>query len=174
MSTTTIAGRLAEIRSRIDRLRSREQDGTVDRARLRRQVQILGQELDAVVSALRDAPDDVEAKLALLSTRLDVAEHSLAADASPDWAGFAASVEAELRSWDLYLERLQTRVAEREWRARARAETTIGEIRSRRLEVDEHLRDPPAGSEGERARRRVTAARDELEQEADALSARLI
>ena len=75
----------------------------------------------------RQAPDEVEEKLGQLRTRLDVAEHALAADASDDWATFAAAVEAELRSWDTYLERLQTSVAAKAWKAREQAEAAIGE-----------------------------------------------
>ena len=48
-------------------------------------------------------------------------------------------MEAELHSWDTYLERLQTSVAARAWKAREQAETAIGDVRSRRIAVDEHL-----------------------------------
>ena len=87
----------------------------------------------------RQAPDEVEEKLGQLKTRLAVAEHSLAADVSDDWATFAAAVEAELRSWDTYLERLQTSVAAKAWKAREQAEAAIGDVRSRRIAVDERL-----------------------------------
>ena len=91
MSTTTIEEQLAEVRRRIEQLRA---TGGVPRLR---------HHLDLV--------DDVEQKLAQLKTRLDVAERSLAADASRDWPAFAAAVEAELESWDTYLGRLQTTAA---------------------------------------------------------------
>jgi hypothetical protein len=123
----------------------------------------------------RDLVDDVERKLAQLKTRLDVAERSLAADVSGDWATFAAAVEAELESWDTYLERLQTTVATRAWHAREQAEAAIGDVRSRRVAVDERLaqaRDA-AGDAPHEQRERVSAARDELEQKADELSAKL-
>ena len=172
MSTTTIEERLAEIRDRIDRLQARERAAAPgERARLGRHLDVLEHEEASVRAAVRNAPDEVEEKLGQLSTRLDVAEHSLAADVSGDWPSFAAAVEAELRSWDTYLERLQTSVAARAWKARAQAEAAIGDVRSRRIEVDERLaegRDAP----GE-ARERVTAARDKLERKADELSARI-
>jgi hypothetical protein len=153
MSTATLEDQLAEIRRRIEQLHA---SGGVPRLR---------RHLDLV--------DDVEQRIAQLKTRLDVAEHSLTADASDDWATFAAAVEAELRSWDTYLERLQTSVATNAWKAREQAEAAIGDVRSRRIEVDERLaqaRDA-AGDASEDARTRVTAARDELEQKADELSA---
>jgi hypothetical protein len=105
----------------------------------------------------------------------DAAEQSLAADLSEDWASFVASVEAELRRWDDYLERLQTSVAEKAWKVREQAEAAIGDVRSRRIEVDERLvweRDAAGVAAGD-ARKRITAARDELEQKADELSAKL-
>jgi hypothetical protein len=176
MRTTTIGDRLAEVRGRIDRLRAREQAGaTVGLARIRRHLDALHQEQAAVCAAVRQAPDEVEEKLGQLRTRLDVAEHSLAADASDDWTTFTAAVEAELRSWDTYLERLQTSVAAKAWKAREQAEAAIGDVRSRRIEVDERLaqaRDA-AGDASEDARKRVTAARDALEQKADELSAQI-
>jgi hypothetical protein len=171
MSTTTIDDQLAAIRGRINRLRALERAGTTtERARILRHLDVLDKEEEAVRAALRDAPDEVDEKLGQLRTRIDVAEHSLTADLSGDWASFAAAVEEELRSWDDYLERLQVSVAAKAWRAREQAESAIGDVRSRRIEVDARL----AGADAtEAARRRVTAARDRLEQTADELSAKL-
>ncbi len=176
MSTTTIEDQLAEIRRRIDRLQALAQAGVAaERARIRRHLDALHQEEASVRAAVRQAPDEVEEKLGQLRTRLAVAEHSLAADVSDDWATFAAAVEAELRSWDTYLERLQTSVAAKAWKAREQAEAAIGDVRSRRIAVDERLaqaRDA-AGAASQEARKHITAARDELEQKADELSAKL-
>ncbi len=172
MSTTTIEDQLAAIRRRIDRLQAGAQAGP---RRNGRHIDALNQEEAAVRAAVREAPDEVEEKLGRLETRLDVAEHSLEADASGDWATFATAVEAELASWDTYLERLQTSVAAKAWKAREQAEAAIGDVRSRRIEVDERLaqgRDT-AGDASEDARKRVTAARDRLEQKADELSAEI-
>jgi DNA repair exonuclease SbcCD ATPase subunit len=145
VSTKTIEEQLTEVRHRIEQLHA---SGGVPRLR---------RHLDLV--------DDVEQKLAQLKARLDVAERSLAADVSDDWAGFAAAVEAELESWDTYLERLQTTVATRAWHAREQAEAAIGDMRSRRLAVNDSL--------AHGVRERVTEARDELEHKADELSAKL-
>ena len=105
--------------------------------------------------------------------RLDVAEHSLEADGSAELATLAAAVEAELRSWDTYLERLQTSVAAKTWKAREQAEAAISDVRSRRIAVGERLAQAlyTAGGTSQEARKRITAARDELEQKAAELSA---
>jgi hypothetical protein len=145
VSTTTIEEQLAQVRHRIEQLHA---SGAAPR---------LQRHLDLV--------EDVEQRLAQLKTRLDVAERSLAADVSDDWATFAAAVEAELESWDTYLERLQTTVATRAWHAREQAEAAIGEVRGRRLAVNDSL--------AHGVRERVSAARDELEEKADELSAKL-
>ena len=145
MSTTTIEEQLVQVRHQIEQLRA---SGEV--ARLQRHL---------------DLVDDIEQRLAHLRTRLDVAERSLIADASGDWGTFAAAVEAELESWDTYLERLQTTVATRTWHAREQAEAAIGDVRTRRLAVDDGL--------AHGVRERVTEARDRLEREADELSAKL-
>jgi hypothetical protein len=155
VSTTSIEEQLAVVRRRIDALQS--SDGVL---RFRRHVD--------VVTA-------VEQRLAQLKTRLDVAERSLAADVSGDWATFAAAVESELESWDTYLERLQATVATRAWHAREQAETAIAEVRSLRIAVGERLaQSGDAAANGwEEQKERVGAGRDELEHKADELSATL-
>jgi hypothetical protein len=145
VSTPTIEEQLADVRRRIEQVQAA--GGT---PRLQRHL---------------DLVEDVEQRLAQLKTRLDVAKRSLAADTSDDWATYAAAVEAELESWDTYLERLQATAATRAWHARERAETAIGEVRSRRIAVDESL--------AHRDKERVSEARDELAQKADQLSAKL-
>jgi hypothetical protein len=176
MSTTSIEEQLAEFRCRIDRLRARERSAAPpERARIGRHLDVLEQEEASVRAAVEHAPDEVEENLGQLRTRLDVAEHSVTADVSGDWATFQAAVEAELRSWDTYLERLQTIVAAKAWKTRAQAEAAIGDVRTRRIEVDERLalERVAAGDASEAARTRVTAARDKLEQKADELSAKI-
>jgi chromosome segregation ATPase len=175
MTTTTIEDELAEASDRIERLRKLAQaEGPAERLRIRRHLDVLQQEEASVRAAARHTPGDVKEKLGQLRTRLHVAEQSVAADLADDWATFAAAVAAELRRWDTYLERLQTRVAARAWQARAEAESAIGEVRGRRIEVDERLAQARAAGGAARADwQPVTAARDELEQKADELSARL-
>ena len=140
MSTTTIEEQLAKIRQRVASLRVRlHADGRAERPRIERHLDALHQEEESLRGAARNAPDEVEERLGRLKTRLDVAEHALAADSSRDWETFAGAVEAELRSWDTYLERLQTSAASRAWKAREQAEGAIGNVRTRRIAVDERL-----------------------------------
>jgi hypothetical protein len=141
-------------------------------AAVRRRIELLKASGGAPPRRHIDVLDDVEQRLAQLKARLDVAERSLAADVSGDWATFAAAVEAELESWDIYLERLQTIVATRAWQSRERAEEAIGEVRSRRIAVEERLAQVCSAAWQDQ-QERVGAARDELEQKADELSANL-
>ena len=173
MSTTTIDDQLDEIRRRIDRLRGPTQARA---PRVWRHLDALEQGEAAVRAALRqEASDEIEEKLAQLKTRLDIAECSVQADASDDWATFAEAVEAELESWDTYLERLQTSVAAKAWKTREQAEATIGEVRSRRIAVGERLAQARNSSvaSSQTARKRVTAARNELERSAAELATKL-
>jgi len=173
MSTTTIDDRLAGIRPRIDRLAARAR---ADAPRVWRHLEPLRKAEGAVLAALRRGDsDEVEEKLAQLETRLDIAEHSLEADAAGDWASFAAAVEAELRSWDLYLERLQAGAAAKAWRTRERAEAAIGDLRSRRISAGERLAHVrrSSGDVSPAARKHVTAARNDLDKRAAELSTKL-
>jgi hypothetical protein len=171
--TITIEGQLAEVRRRIDCMQVCAQ--ACGLPQVRRHLDALEHEEASVRAAARQAPGEVEEKLGQLKTRVDIAEHSLTADLSGDWPTFVAAVEAELDSWDTYLERLQTSVAANAWEARAQAETAIAEVRTRRIAVDEHIvhaRDRTDDAWQDQ-RKRVTAARDELEQKADQLSTKL-
>ena len=172
MTTTTIDDQIAEVCRRVDRLQAHAQAGT---QRTRRHLAALREEEAAVRAAARQAPDEVEEKLGRLRTRLDVAEHSLEADGAEDWEAFAAAVEAELQCWDAYLERLQTGVAAKAWKAREQAEAAIGDVRDRGIALGERLAEArnPAGAARNEARKHITASRDELEQKATELSTKL-
>lgn len=173
MSTTTIDDQLLEIRRRIDRLQARAR---IDSPRAWRHLEALGRAEAAVRAALRqDAFDEVDETLAQLKTRLDIAERSVEADAADDWVTFTAAVEAELRSWDTYLERLQTSVAAKARKTREQAEAAIGEVRSRRIAIGERLMEAPrsVGAPSQNARKRITAARNELDKRAAELSTKL-
>jgi hypothetical protein len=173
MSKTTIEDPLEHARRRIDRLQVFAQIGaTADASRIRRHLDALHREEASVLAA---APDEVEEKLGQLRTRLAVAENALVADVSEEWTTFAAAVEDELRSWDTYLERLQTTAAAREGNARERIEAAIAEARTQRIAVYDVLaqaREDVNGAWREQ-RSHVSAARDALVQHADELSATL-
>jgi hypothetical protein len=162
--------RLAELSRRIDRLEGLAQvDAAVDASpRIRRDIGALQDGKELVLAAARRAPDDVEETIGLLQTRLAVAEHAAVADLSDDWNTFAAGVEDELRSWNAYLDRLQASIAGKNRNARGQADTAIGDVRTRRVAVYDELLH--AGDRQAR-RERVAAARTELVEQADELSA---
>ena len=176
MSTTTIEDQLAEFRRRIARLQVLAQTGLVaESARIQRHLDALHQEEASALAAVHGGPVEAEQKLGQLRTRLAVAENSVAADASDDWTTFAAAVEDELRTWDTYLERLQATAVTRAGNLREPAEAAVADVRARRIAVYDRLaqaRDNVYGAWHEQ-RNHVGAARDELEQKADELSAKL-
>jgi hypothetical protein len=174
MSTTTIEDQLAEVRRRTDWLQAIAQTGAAaDSSRIRRHVDALRREEASVLLAAREAPYEVEEKLGQLKTRLAVAENSAVADVSDQWTTFADAVEDELRSWDMYLERLQATAAAKDGNARERAESAIADVRTRRIAVDEQLAQARKDVNGawHRQRNHVSTARDELERKAAELSA---
>jgi hypothetical protein len=169
-TTITIEDQLAGVRRRIDCLLACAR--ACGLPRVQPHLDALHEAQASVRAAARQAPGEVAEKLGQLRARVDVAEHSLSADVSGDWPTFVAAVEAELDSWDTYLERLQTSVAARAWEARAQAERAIAEVRMRRIAVDEHLAHARQRTDDGRQeqRQRVTVARDELEEQVDQLS----
>ena len=176
MSTTTIEDQLAEVRRRLARLRVLAQTGLVaERGRIQRHLDALHQEEASALAAVHGRPDEAEQKLGQLRTRLAVAENSLVADVSDEWTTFAAAVEDELRSWDTYLERLQATAVAKAGNARERAEAAIADVRTERIAVYDRLaqaRENVSGAWLEQ-RNHVSSARDELEQKADELPARI-
>ena len=172
MGTTTNDDQLAEIRRRIDRLQAFVELGAAEgSSRIRRHLDALRREEAAALVA----PDQLDEKLGQLKTRLSVAESSVVADVSDEWTTFAGAVEDELRGWDTYLERLQATAVAKAGNARERAEAAIADVRTQRIAVYDSLaraRENVNGAWHEQ-RNHVGAARDELEQKADALSAKL-
>jgi hypothetical protein len=177
LNITTIDDQLAEVRLRTDRMQARARAGVAADAmpRIRRHLDALHKDEASVRAAARQAPDHVEEALGRLNATLDVAEHSLTADLSDDWATFAVAVEEELRSWDTYLERLQIGVAAKAWKTREQDEAAIAEVRTRRIAVEARLAEAcdGAGDGGQEQRERVTAARDELARKAHQLPTKL-
>ena len=175
MSTTTIEDPIKDARRRIGQLEAFAHIGAgADSSRIRRHLDALHREEASVLAAARTAPDEVEEKLGQLRTRIAVAERALYADVSGGWSTYAAAVEDELRSWDIYLERLQATAAANAWNARERAEAAIAEVRSQRIAVYDRLAQARANVNGawHEQRNHVSAARDQLELMADKLSAR--
>jgi predicted AlkP superfamily phosphohydrolase/phosphomutase len=176
MSTTTRDDQLAEIRRRIDRLQAFAQAGSAENSpRIRRHLDVLLREQASIEAAAPEAPDHVDEKVGQLRTRLAVAENSVVADVSDDWTTFARAVEGELRSWDTYLEWLQTTAATKDGSERERAEAAIADLRTRRIAVDDRLARARKNVNGawREQRNNVSAARDELGREADELPAKV-
>jgi hypothetical protein len=165
--TTQTEDRLAEIRRRIDELGERSKGATADaKTRIQRDVDELRQREASARAAARTAPEAAEEKLEQLRSRLDIAEHRLAAELADDASSFAAAVDAQLDRWQAYLERLQTKAARRA--AREQAEAAIGEVRQRRNAVAERLAEFRASSDNawRTQKERVSATLDELERKA--------
>jgi hypothetical protein len=175
--TATTEERIDLIHRHIDELEWRAHAATAAaRLRIQHHVDALRRrEADARI-ALRTAPERLEYKLAQLHARLDVAGHSVAVEIAPDEDTFEDAVEAELQSWDVFFERVQTTAVAEAWNRRLQAEAAVSEMRALRLEIDERLAalrmSPPVQREEQRAR--VTKARERLERIADEYSARLL
>ena len=175
MSATTIKDPIDDARRRIDRLHGFAHSGaTADSSRIHRHLDALHREEASVLAAAREAPEEIEEKLGQLRTRLAVAEHALLADISDEWTTFAAAVEDELRSWGVYLERVQATAA-KAGNARERAEAAIADVRNERIAVHDRLAQSRADVNGawHEQRSHVSAARDELGRKADELSTRI-
>jgi hypothetical protein len=176
MTMTTIDDRLEAVGRRIDRLQERAHTGAADaRPKIQYHVDALRREADAVRTATRSAPDRVEQRYAELTTRLDVAERSLAVDSERERARFAAAVDAELRSLDAYVDGLQQEVSKQRGSTRRQADAAIAELRTRRQQLGAELmrlRDC-AGDSWHAERTRVALEREQLERKADELSAKL-
>jgi arginine deiminase len=105
MTTTAIEERLAETGRRIDQLDARAQAGAAEaRSRTQRHLDTLRQEEASARTAVRKARDAVEDKFRQLETKLDIAEHRLAAELADDARRFADTIEAELHDWGTYLD----------------------------------------------------------------------
>lgn len=172
MTTMTTERRLAELSRRIAALDVSARSGDGLTPRTQRHLDALRRHEARARAAIGETPEEIDGALAQLEMRLDVAGHSVTADAATDRSAFTSAVDQELDGWDAYLERLQTSAATRAGRARAQAEAGIGELRTQRLEVERRLAELRSGSPdaGPQLETRVIAARERLEQTADHLS----
>jgi hypothetical protein len=170
MTTTAIEERLAEIGRRIDQLDARAGAGAAGaKSQIRRH-------LDSLRQGVSKYADAVEDKLRQLEIKLDIAEHRLASEVAGDARTFVDAVEAELHDWDTYLERLQVEAATKAQAGspREQVEAAIRELRRCRNTLAERLAEVRAAS-GEAWRepkKRLAAAREELERKVDEVSAK--
>lgn len=169
--------RLSAIGRQIDEVNAGALSGTAEaRSRIQPHLDVLREQETAAHAAVAEASESAEEKLEQLKTRLDIAQHSLAADVAENREQFRDAVEAELHSWDAYLERLQVAAATKAWTARQQTETAIGDLRARRIAVAQRLGQVHDDSEAawSEQKERIVAARDELQQKSDALSAKVM
>ena len=163
--------RLVQVRRRIDRIEQRAEVGAADvRSRMQHRARELRDEQLATMISVHRHAGAAEETVEELATDVEIAEHRLAAELADDRQTFTNAVEAELRGWDAYLDRMQAKAATQTALARERAERAVGELRQRRIAVAESLADLRAATEDawQGARSRVLAALGELEQRADA------
>jgi chromosome segregation ATPase len=175
MSITTINDPIEDARRLIDRLHAFAHSGAAaDNSRIHRHLDALHREEASALAAAREAPEEIEEKLGQLRTRLAVAEYALVADIADEWTTFAAAVEDELRSWGVYLERVQATAA-KAGNARERAEAAIADVRTEQIAVHDRLAQARSDVNGacHEQRSHVSAARDKLGRKADELPAKI-
>jgi hypothetical protein len=166
--------RLEELGRRIDVLAAGTQGKTEETRRgIERRVAVLRKRQAAARIAVYDAAASVEESMLQLANRVDIAEHSVAADMAEDVGTFVAAAREELHGWDVYLERLQVKAASAPGNSREPAEDAIRELRLHRNAVDARLAEANSTSgEGWReVREHVRAARGELESQAGEVEA---
>ena len=166
--------RLKELGRRIDLLDASMQ-AAQPRLGIERRVAALRKGEASARAAMRDAAASIEGTMLHLGTRVNLAEHSAAADTAEDIVTFVAAITEELRSWDLYLERLQVKAATAAGSGRDQAEETISELRRYRNAFRRHVVQAasPSGEGWREVREHVQAARDELDARSAEMEARL-
>jgi hypothetical protein len=171
MSEVVTDYRLAEARSRLQRLEEDARGSAEEHARIRRHLDAVRAAEAAATAAAREAGSRFENALEDLGTRLAIARHRLAAERTDDRRLYERAVEAELRDWRVYGERLQQRAAANGGSADEQSQLALAELKSRHDEVASRLREMRAASDvtWRERRERVDAVLDELEHAAEAL-----
>ena len=171
MSEVVTDYRLVEARSHRESLEEDARGSAEEHARIRRHLDAVRGAEASAAKAARGTRDRFGGALEDLVTRLVIARHRLVAELTNDRRLFERAVEAELREWRVYGERLRQRAAAKGGSAAERSQLALAELESRNDEVARRLREVrTASDETWRERReRVDAALDELEHAADAL-----
>ena len=175
MSTTTFEDRLAEMGRQIDELEAKARAGGGEaKSRIERQLGALRRQEASARAVAHDGAAAFDERFEQFEARLHVAQASLAADLADNHKKFADAVENELHSWDTYFERLQAQTALRAASAREQSEAAISELRRRRNTLAERLADArsASGETWDEQKKRIAAARDDLERKTDEVSAR--
>jgi hypothetical protein len=173
MSEAATDFRLAEARSRRERLEEDARGTAEENARIRRLLDAVRAAEASTAAAARGTGERFEDALEDLGTRLAIARHRLAAELAESRHPFERAVAAELHDWSTYVERLERRAAAKGGSADERSQLAIDEIRSRRDEAAKRLFETQTAPDEtwQEQRERVEAALDELEQAADASEA---
>ena len=162
---TKIEGRLDEMRRRIDALEAKGQaaHGSAKAS------------IEGEVRAVREHVEAADAKVELLRTRLESAEHAVAAELAEDRQAFSDAMQAYLDDFKGLSAKLSDRSKSLAGSAREQSDAALSDIRQSRDAVAERLGQVHAAS-GERWRdgkASVAAARAELERKADAAMKKL-
>ncbi len=169
MSTAT-EERLHEARRRIAGLEARAQEGTTGaRSRIQRYIDAVRRDAQAARDAARTEARAVGERFEQLDSSLELAEHRVAAELAPTRDQFTGALEAELRRWDAYLDRMQTKAAAKTGVAREHAEAVIADLRQHRLSIGAHVNaiGTAAGDGWRDAKSHALAELDELKTKAD-------
>ena len=175
MPTTTVEERLGEMGRQIDGLEAKARAGGGEaESRIQRQLGALRRQEASARAAAHGGAEAFDEKFEQFEARFRVAQSSLAADLADDRKKFADAVENELHSWDTYFERLQAQTAMRAASAREQSETAISDLRRRRNTLAEQVADArsASGDAWDERKKRIAAARDDLERKADEVSAK--
>jgi hypothetical protein len=174
-TTTSFEERLAQMGRQIDELEAKGRSSAGEtKARIQRELGALRQQEALARAAAEQPTDGFEEKFEQFQARLRVAQSAVTADLTENREKFADAVDDELHKWDAYFERLQAQTVMRTSSTREKAEAGISELRRRRNDAAARLADVRAasGDAWDEQKKRLAAARDELEQKADELSAR--
>jgi hypothetical protein len=132
------------------------------------------QKLEAsALAAAHTAAASLEENMLELEMRVNMAEQALGEDLAEDQDEFLGALMAELHSWDLYLERLQVKVATKAGDCRDDGEGAIRELRRHRNTLGGHLAEVTSGpaTAWRQVRQQVRVARHELESRVAAVEA---
>ena len=163
--------RLGEARRRIARLEVETRRGTSDaQSRMQRYVNSLRRDEESARLSAHERAAAVDERMEKLDNELELAEHRVAAEFAATEEQFTGAIEAELRSWDQYLDRMQAKAAATSGAVREQAEAAIAELRQRRVAIGKSFADvrTAVGEQWRDAKKRVLAELDDLKSQADA------
>lgn len=178
MTTTTMEERLAAVDRHLDELESRAVAAPAEaKQRIERHFDALREEAASARAAVEaerittetavsEHASAIEDRLDQLEKRVEIAGYSLAADLAGDLSSFTYAVADELEGWGAYFDELQSKAERQQF---------VAELKQRRDTLAERLAEARAASSErwDEQRQRVVAAREELEQKADELAAKL-